>query len=57
MGKSKNPGKMIGPNSDDRKYVNRADRKKVREYLAGGQYEAVPSAQKLKKKDKGVSPE
>jgi len=50
VGKSRNAGKTIGPNRDDRKQVNRNDRRKAREYLAEGEYEAVPSEQRLKKR-------
>ena len=50
MGKSKFSSRTIGPNRDDRKHVNRSDRKKIKECLAEGQYEDVPSEQKLKKK-------
>jgi hypothetical protein len=57
VSKSKNTVKAFGPNGDDRKQANRVDRKKTKEFLAEGQYEAVPSEQKLRKKSRGVPSE
>jgi len=37
------------PNGDDRKKVNRSDRRMVRTYLAEGKYDSVPSEQKIKR--------
>ena len=47
MSKSNKRGGNLGPSGDDRKKVNRSDRREVKNYLAEGKYEVLPKKQKL----------